>query len=180
MKGFQQRGFWQRWEETPMMDNNWRLTLSMAISFLIVLILGLISGFVTMILLGGVMLVLYVMPRFSKHGKLYFRRLRDEFIAQVRSDVVPKPPLGKMTVAVLMIGCPVYLFWFFSTILLFFFGYEFWLLTTIPTLVVAIVSFQSVKWRWVEMDGKKWMFWMIHFLVYLGCLLLSFLIKLIS
>ncbi len=180
MKPYGGKSFWARWETTPMMDNNWRLTLYMAISFLAVFFLGLILSFVPMILLGLVMLVLYVMPRFSKHGRLYLNKLRDEFIALVRTDVVPKPPLGKMTLAVLMIGCPLYLFWFISTLLLFFMGYEFWLVTTTPALIVSAVVFQSVKWRWAEMDGKKWMFWLIHLGVYAVCLGLSYLIHLAS
>ena len=177
--------FWNRqmlesWKEPFKDDGEVRFTVIMAVWSAILVLAGLFFKAQIITFLGLIFAILFLSPRVSRHGQGYMKKIQAAFFAQVKMDQTPKMPLAKACLAVLAIGCPFYLFWILSAIFLLYGNFYIFLIVAFPILFISIVSFQSVKWRWTELDGKKWMFWAYQLLIFFACIGVVALVKLLT
>ena len=143
------------------------LLYTVAVAFLF----GIVTGVLFFTIAAVIMFILFLSPRLSRYGSGYLRRMEARYFAEVRADRTPTFPLLSMCVALLMIGSPLFSFWFINALSLFFVGMDMWIYLFIPVMIISAVVFHSLKNRWKEMGGKKWMcnlFLALLYLLFLG------------
>ena len=130
-------------------------------------VLGIITGTLFLIIEAVLMFIIYLSPRLSRFGNRYLKHMEANFFTEVRVDRIPEFPFVSMCIALLMIGSPLFSFWFLNAFSLFFVGQQMWLYLFIPIMSISVAVFHPLKNRWKEMGGKKWIFTSFLCLLYL-------------
>ncbi len=135
--------------------------------FVLLLLLGFVTGSTSYFFLAFIAAFFFLAPMMGGEGGVRLRKLQEAYIAQIRQDIVPKPPCRKMIPYTLMACFPFYIFLEISAFFAFAIGWEGWVVTAIPVGVISVLRMNKIKTRWREMNGKVPLFWLLQIGVYL-------------